>query len=430
MDKVKAFYSSNLPWKVISIILGFLFWIIGININNPTITQVVDVDLKLLNTEKIDNTGLILLNQEELDSVRVRVNVKGTRVDIENLNNQEGVISANIDFNPINVTNPDYVGEDVSLMINIENKDENIKILDFSPQIVNLEFDNNISKTLKVTPILNGADKNIYITDDEPEVIPKEIIVTGPETVINTIDSITATLDVSNATESFTKNVDVKVIDINNRNITNEFELSKDKVDVSVEINKGSIVTVLDPTIIGEPKENVEIASVTYTPQSIKVVGDEVNIQNLDYIMIDPIDVTDIEETTEYTFDVRNILRASNLSVEEGTPYEVTINVEVIRLGAVTYRYYVDDILIQGMKENITGPSYLDVTFVGKEEIIEDLNKEDIILSLDLRSIEQGINTVSIGTTLPEGVKLLNDEEPTVEFYYALEDVEETTDEE
>ncbi len=426
MDKIKTFYSSNMPWKVISIVLGFLFWIIGVNINNPTITQVIEVELELLNIDYVEKAGLTLLNYEELSNTEVNVNVKGTRLDIQNLKNNEDTIRASVDFKPVNVTSSDYVGKDIELMINVENTDNDIKILNYSPQKIELEFDNVVTQSFEVNPVLASVDKNRYISNKTPNVYPKQISITGPETIINTIDDVTATIDVADATESFTESVNIKVLDINGRNITNELKLSQATVEIPVEINKGSTIKVLQPTITGIPKENIEISAITYTPDVINVVGDEGDIKRIEYITMDPIDITGIEETTEYTFDVRDTLKEFNLTVEQGTPYEVKVTVEVFRLSTVTYRYYIDDILIQGMKDNITGPSYIDVTFEGAEEIISELTKEDIDLTLDLRNIEEGINSITVTADLPEGVDFLNEIAPTVEFYYSVdEEVEE-----
>lgn len=430
MEKIKSFYTSNLPWKILSVILGFLFWIVGMNINNPVITQVVKVDLELQNLQVVDNADLTLLNYDNLSTTKVNVNVKGTRTDIESLKNNPEEIYAYIDFKPANVTDTGNVGEDLELMINVGSNDDNISVLSFSPKTVSIEFDNIISETKDVVAIQNGVEQNKYVAEDAAVVTPSTVEITGPETILNTIGQVAVSVDVYDATESFNETQNIKVYDVNGRDITDQVSLSEDVATTFVYVSQGSKIDVLEPTMTGEPAENIEIISVTYEPKFIEVVGDEVDIANLQVVAVEPIDITEIEETTEYKFDVRELLASYNLSVEEGTPYEITTKIEVSHLDTVSYRYYIDDILIQGMKENITGPDYIDLTFYGDEEAINNLSKDDVTLTLDLRDIEEGANDIQLQVVMPDGISFINDEIPTVEFFYEAPVVSETESEE
>ncbi len=421
MEKVKKIFSANLPWKILSIILGFLFWLIGMNINNPVMTEVVKVELQLLNTSYIESANLTLLNYDEIDNTNINVNIKGTRDEIDNLRNDKEAITAYIDFKPANVTNADNVGKDIELMVNVTNNNENITILNLSPKNVSLQFDKVVTEEKEVVIDLIGKDKNRYVLEDDPILSPNTISVKGPETIVNTIDKIVGTINVEKSTQTFTETVEVKAVDVNGKVVSKNIQLATNVVAVTVDVSQGSTVSIIEPTVVGETNRNIEIVSVNYEPKFVKVIGDESDIQSLRNITLEPIDITEIEETTEYTFDVRPILNRYNLQIEEGTPYEIVVEVEVRYLDIVTYRYYVEDILIQGMKENITGPSYIDVSFVGDKEVISSLTKDDIKLNLDLRNIEEGINTLTINSSLPEGVSFLDDSPPVVEFYYRVD---------
>ncbi len=427
MEKVKHFFSSNLPWKILSVVLGFLFWLIGMNISNPVMTQVINVELELLNTNYIENANLTLLNYDDIEGKNISVNVKGTRENIDSLRGVQDTIKAQIDFKPANITNVENVGKDVELMIDIINNSNDLTILNLSPKNVKVEFDRVVTEDKEVVVHLLGIEQNRYVSENVRDISPATISVTGPETIINTIDEISASIDVSQATQTFTEQLEVKAVDGNGRNVVNDIKLSQSFVNATIDVSQGSTVRVLEPTLVGETAENIEIVSLTYEPNTVKVVGDEQDIQDVRYITLDDIDISEISETSQYKFDVRPILSRNNLTVESGTPYEVTVNIEVSYLDMVTYRYYLNDILIQGMNEQITGPSYVDISFVGDEEIISTLTKEDIVLSLDLRNVEEGINTIPVKSTMPEGISFLDSVVPTVEFYYEIELEEEET---
>ncbi len=419
MEKLKEFYSSNLPWKILSIVLGFSIWAIGMNINNPTVTDIVKVDLRLNNTNYIQEKGLALLNYDELSKMKINVNIKGPRIKVDEVkDNNKDIITASIDFKPANVTNNANVGDKIEILINVQSNDSQISIMGFSPTTVPVIFDevSTVTKTVNVTP--NGTLDEKYIYDGYPYANPSKVQISGAQSILDDIYEVKAGVDVEGANESFTIKSDLKVYDYNGEDITDSIVLSTDYVDINVNVSKSSSIPVLEPTLLGETKSGIEIASVITEPSSIEVVGDDSSFSGVEYITIDPIDVSGISGTTEFTYDVRDYLSQYGLSVKEGTPYEVTTTVEVDKYERAVFRFYSDDILIKGLKPEITGPSYIDITFEGKKEDIENLKVEDIEISLDLRSLEEGVNTITVEGVLPEGIRFLNNVTPTVDVYY------------
>ena len=69
-------WMENIPLKIVSLVIGFLVWLLVVNIDNPTEnrTFVVTGDrISLMNTQYVDSYNKMCLLDDERDPVRVTI---------------------------------------------------------------------------------------------------------------------------------------------------------------------------------------------------------------------------------------------------------------------------------------------------------------------------------------------------------------------
>ena len=68
MNKFFSFFSTDIHWKLIALFLAFLLWIVGSNVNNPHENGSINARLNVANFELLANEGIVLLNEDALDT--------------------------------------------------------------------------------------------------------------------------------------------------------------------------------------------------------------------------------------------------------------------------------------------------------------------------------------------------------------------------
>ncbi len=258
---------------------------------------------------------------------------------------------------------------------------------------------------------LIGLPERGYSLESEPEISPKEILITASESVHKIINQVKVDIDISSINKNIEREEKVTVYTKDNA-ILDSLSLKPDKVAVSIFVRKGYPEKILEvkPRIIGKPAPGFYISKIEATPNSFKIFGEYTRIVNIDYLEI-PIDVNGISKPL--TVRVAPLLAEGiYLAENQETLVEVQIHVDEKEEEKVFEDITVEPRDASPFIDYRLTPETVLVIVAGKHNIIDGLKKEDIKAFVNLGNTELetvkveleailGINTVTI---IPEKV--------------------------
>jgi len=402
---------NNLGLKLISVLIAVVIWYVVIDVNDPVETTTYNVRITVVNDSYIANGKQSYRIDDAYKTVTVYV--KGNRSELKDISNDD--ITVNADLTQIVSLDSDPVMVPLSATIpgvsatNITLSRTAIPIT--IEQIASKEF----AVTVDTGDSMPGKDYEAGSVTPDPE----QIVVNGPESIINVIDSVIARIDVTGMTQDGTREATLVLIDKNGDEISQEtieddltFDGGVPDVTVTVDLWKKLSGVGLNVNYSGTPEEGYHVEEINTTPETISVVGDEAVITNLinngSEISI-PAEMISVEGATQnVTAEVQlaDVL-PSNLRVAKNAPETVTVTIAVLSDDSKDLEVDVDDIVIENLASDLTvsyDQSNVTVVVTGSGTAFESLSGSDVDASIDLNGLTAGNYTVPLSLKLPNGV--------------------------
>jgi len=231
------------------------------------------------------------------------------------------------------------------------------------------------------------------------------VLVKGPKSIVNTVDRVLAAVNIEGIKDDISTSVPMKLLNDDNKEITS---LKKEPNTVSIDVSILKLKKVsIEPVINGDPLVNHQLTNIKIKPETITIKGPEEVISGIDKVKTMPIDIA---------YESKNINKAVELDLPEGVYIvddikpEISINIskeekKVLEfekkeiIGENINEAY-NFILDESENEN----KIIEVSFIGLEEEVKDIKKDDFTLYLDLKDLQPGEHTVDIKIDSPEGI--------------------------
>lgn len=257
---VKEKIMNNFSLKVLAAVLALAVWFIVNNIDDPVgsktfknvVVEVQNADAisSLNKVYEVKSGGIINVTVSAKQSVLRKI-VASDIVAVADLNNLSLTNAVSIQLSC-----PKY--ENVSLKSDID--------------MLSITLEDEETQQFKVDVTTIGAPADGYALG-EVKVRPNLIKVSGAQTQIERISEVRVEVDVSNATENFSKRVEPKAYDANGKLMdAKNLVFSSETVKVSVEVNETKTVPIL-VTTEGTPMAGYHVISVEYEPKEIVITG-------------------------------------------------------------------------------------------------------------------------------------------------------------
>ncbi|WP_175615768.1 CdaR family protein [Piscibacillus halophilus] len=279
------------------------------------------------------------------------------------------------------------------------------------PQTVEVTIEERSSVTLPVEIEFvgrNGTELS-EVFASPPTIGPSEVEITGPKSEIDRIGIVKAIVDFNDITEDGnSRNIPVKVYDPQGNELNVFISPSTVNVEADVSISDKRLPISTETT--GELSEDLVLEDINVTPATATMYGPEDTLNGIDQIDPIVIDLSEIRETTtiEHELDVPSGIR----KVE---PETISVDVEVAEAEEreLTDLEIQVDNLMEGKDITFIDPEEreIDVTFIGKEEDLEELSEEDIRVWIDVSETIEGEFYKSIEIDAPDGIRWRTDTE-------------------
>ena len=328
MNKIP--FTKNILLKLASFAIAIILWIIAVNVNDPTITKIYSLPLELTNIKNLQANNFILLNEKKISDSRIDVQVQATRNDLKFINQNSDNLKANINFKDIDTTYQKYIGENLSMPVNIAFSNylnsSRYQITNVYPSKVDILLDKFIKIEQQIYYENEGSPaKNYYLKEIKIE--PEVIEISGAQSIIEIIKPISLNFSTSSASKNISTKFPIKIYDKNDNDVTDSLTLSNNEVKVLIEIDSYKTITVEKPETIGKVANGYILKSIDYEPKEIEIIGEKKN--SIESIKLPPIDIEQASLSKTITYNLNDILQ-EGVEIKKGGTDKIliTLNIE------------------------------------------------------------------------------------------------------
>lgn len=408
----------NWGWKLASVVLSTLLWLIITNYNDPVVTvRFSNIPVTILNASSITSKGQVYEILENTDIIPI-VTITASRSVAESFTRDDITATADLE----EVTSRDMV----PIHITLSKNNSEVKNVHGSIEDVKLAIEDSRTRTISLEVNTEGSLSDGYITGD---ISPSQnlVRVSGFASKIDTIDKAVANVDITGFTSDISTETDIILYD-KDGNVVNDSGIKQNisTVSVNIEILKAKLVKVrLEYT--GTPADGYVVSKdPKIEPETVYIAGRNADISNVNEIVIsggERFDITQMTEDFSTKVDIRQFLpNGITLVNENGNIYTVLIGID--RMVEAAYEVHVSKLNITNMPEAaVYAPDTenINVSLKGLSDVMDKLTADNITMSLDLEPLLKNYEgnyperlTATVQVNVPEGVSVVEAPEITL----------------
>lgn len=395
--------TNNLGYKILALFFAFTLWLFVYNLDDPTKSKTMTINVSIENQESIENMGKYY---EILDgSNKVSFTVTAVRSILDKLD--ESDFQAVADMGKIVLEGEDEkatVPIDVSCTANIN---QNSIKLSSTSKTLKLSLEDLMIKQFVVSAKSKGKVADGYALGGLEVTAPNVLKVSGPKSIVEKIVSAVATIDVSGMSDTWTTYKAKPVLYDKDGKEVDETRLTKSDstVTVSAEIlSTKEVAIAVKPT--GAPKDGYTITSISSNPTTILVKGNKAVLNSVNSIEIpdDLISVAGVDKDVKVMIDVSEYIPEGLSMVDpEGASVEITVSIGKIKEKVFSVKS--ENIIVTGLSTHNKLEfelSSIAVHVSGLEEDIASLSSATLRGSIDVTYLPIGIHQVELLLDLDE----------------------------
>lgn len=394
----------NLSLKMLSLLVALVVWLIIINIEDPTISKnIIGIPVQVINENAISEAGKCYV-LDDTDSVDIRV--RGPKSVIDKV--KESDFKAVADLSKYSITNsvPVKVKFDSSRDFSIEPE-----IIYGESNNINILLDDFVTQSYDVDTVIKGnVNDGYYISKDEIQLNDKKIKISGPETLINEVNRVSVTIDVSDIKEETTVMASVKAYDAYGAIIESDRMIyNRDTINATVKplIKKDIPIKVITK---GKAKKNYKENNIKSSVESISIAGNRDSVNAMGVITLE-VDISDTNKKITKKFDLTKYISSTVKLISSRSETEVTIDFE--KLVTKNIRFKSSDInfinIKQGLLNKFDKDKTLSVKIRGLEKDIKNITYTELVPYIDLGKLNVGKHNVKVKFENTNNIDIVED---------------------
>lgn len=376
------FFRRNTTPKIVSIIFALIMWLYVMGEVNPeSIIELTNVKVQLLNVDELKESGLVIIGQKDFT---VNVKVSGRRNDVYKVSPQDVVARADVRGFQKGVNS---VPVETSIP-------PNTRIEDISPKQIKITLDEIVrrQKPIAVQPTGSPAEG---FQPAKANVSPSEVIVEGPESLVDKVDRVVASVNVQDQREDIVDKLPLKPVNREGKEV-NGVEVKNKYVEVTLPLHQVKEVPI-NLTFQGEAKEGFKIINMVPSEETIVIKGPKEIISGIAQISAKTINLNNLDKTTDQSIA---------LILPEGvqTPYltkSPTVRIVVEPIKTKEFLFQKDEINLRNLANGYIAdlsrlPNTIKVRVNAVESMMEVIDKENMNLYIELDGLLEGKYSVNI----------------------------------
>ena len=382
--------TKNLVFKILALLFAFTLWLIVYNMEDPTKTNTMTLQVSLINKESVESLNKYYEVVE--GTGKVTFSVTAPRSVLEKLDETDFTAVADMEYLTIN---EDGVSGSVPIDIRCTatNMQESVK-LSTTSKTLRVKLENLMSKQFVITSKAVGEVLEGHALGSVSVTAPNVLKVSGPESIVKTVASVVATIDVDGMSVTVTDSVVPVLYDADGNEIdTTRLTLSNTTVNVSANILKTKEVPIsVKPG--GNPANGYVVTSIISDPTTIVLKGSASVLNAISAIEIpsELVSVADANSDVTATIDILEYLPYGvELLEKEDATVNITVGISKIR--EKVFSVATENIIVTGLPTDTEFRfvhSSVAVTIFGLEEDISALNGVTLSGSVDVTGLPEG----------------------------------------
>ena len=428
MEKFKQ-AASKYSIHAASLLIAIILWIVAYSYGNPITTERIQTSLTITNKDALERNSLMLMNEKELTERQIQIKVSAPSQTVKTIRASSN-LKAEIDLSTIDILRDYELGNVITAYVEYTlpmQDNANVRYDKLTTKVI-LEIEEIVTKTFNISCRTDGTvPATGYRSNAEAILNPSQIEITGAKRVINSIDSVYVTADLTGAKEDIVITQNLIVMDRYGNDITTEVRLSSVISEVTIPVHKTSSVYFNKPNYSGELAADRRITNITTNPEYITVVGTEEQVSGIKNLEIPAIDVTGRDASFTQSFTVEEISEFNGLKLgaevklayEEGNEIKVFVTIE--KVSQKVFEYPLSEIDISGTELNYKFSDenqVFRVEVLGLESVMSTLDADDISVKMNLSGYDIGTHEISPTVTFSEKIELVSvSDDISIELY-------------
>ena len=407
---------SNIPLKMMSVVIGIVIWLLVVNIDDPIVSDTIPgVTVTIKNESYVESAGLMCLVEEDQDIVSVTI--KGKRSVVDNIKASD--IKAVADLTQIT----DMRTTPVMVPISVSCPGISPANIKTEPLNMSISLDDMMTQEFLVTVSSGESTPGKGYEIGSLTASPEKIKITGPQSLIQKIDKVIATVNLDGKTEDSMLLADLKIIDKNQEELKPrqmeylKFNNTDQSVSVSVGVWKVKNDIKLNAGYVGYTASGYKVEKITLTPSDLTVAGTDEALQalansgNTITIPDSYIDVSGRNDDFETKIDISDVL-PGDIKLTDGSNSTVIASVSILPQNSQEYSISTLNIETQNVGKGLRAVFETDSIQVRVRESFKELSQlkdTDIKASIDCSGRKEGTYTIPVKIVLPTGYELVSD---------------------
>ena len=384
---LKNAFTKNLALKIVSLIFAMLLWGYVLMSENPQRTKTLtNVPISVEGGADLIARKLVLSGDKDYGSVTVRVSTQLTSY---------SDLTADDITASINLSNITATGEHEVIITARSAIGTTVSV---SPDHIKVNVDNLVSRSIPVEIDLEGELDEGYWAGDV--IYSRNMIdIEGPLEYVSRIDSAKGVLNIDSATSSINKSVLLTLYDNEGNELDADLFYSKlPSVTARMEV----LPIDVESAIQGKdniPKNYELVGYGVNGTGKVRIVGEQDVLDAIDSIGIDFIDVSGVTES---------IVQDAALVIPEGVRL---LDDDTVSL-YINIREKTDEAMFNSVPINVEhlgrklnaqlNVEAVDVYLHGRVSLLNQIDRSDIELYIDLSGLEAGVHQVPVEIRLPK----------------------------
>ena len=398
--------TKNKIWKlVLSIVLAVALWSYVVSTVSPGSSKTFyNVKVEIHNFTDLSDELIITEFTGDID-----VRLEGNRMDLASLDKSSIVIEADLS----GIQKAETYSIDYTVHVTGNYAGNAFVIKSSSPERLTVKVENKISKPLDVKVVTTGTLKDYEYDEEEIVTNPKQITVTGPESMLQDMEYAVVTINLDEVTDSVDQEFDYVLCDENLERVETDEELVHPETEERVRVimpvyGQGEIPLGVNLIPGGGLQE--ENCKVTISPiDTLNVYGTPTALKTFKELILGDIDLGKIDfdsTSVEQTFTL-DMSKFEGIYLYEGQvlPEKFTVKVQLVNVDTKELEIPTTSIKFIGDQdmEFTAQKEFVTVKFRGDAEQIQKLTAANVTLQLDLSDKNVGPQRIDAKVVLDNG---------------------------
>lgn len=369
---------KNLPTVTLALALAITVWISAVTQTDPTIEKVYPraIPVELVGQDP----GIVIVSDAP---AQVTITLRAPNTIWNRLTNEQIPVRAIVDLTGL-------PPGDHSLPVQIQVGIQPVAVVSYMPRTYNISLEHLSLKTYPVKLSVRG-ELGIGFQSGELKVDPQQVSVSGPESLVERISEVRATLDLNSATENIRRSINLQPVDVNG-NLILGVTVTPDKVTASVDVSQrgGYRNVVVKVVLTGKVVDGYRVTNINVFPPAITVFSaDPKLVESLPgFVETAALNLDGVKDD----LDVRLPLSLPpGVSVVGEQTVGVQVGVASIE-GSLTLASM--PVTVIGLGENLeakVAPETVDVFLTGPVPLLSSLAMRDVRVVVDLLNSDAGV---------------------------------------